>query len=394
MLLQRVLDRHVAVGALTVIDAHGRRHEAGDGTGRPVTLRLHDRWLPLKMALAPDLAVGEAYMDGRLTLDGDLWEFFDLVGRNLALRPPPRRRSWGLHRLHQVNPAARSRRNVAHHYDLSGQLFQLLLDREQHYSCAYFARPDLTLEQAQQAKARHIAAKLHLAPGQRVLDIGSGWGALALYLAKVADVEVLGVTLSEEQLAAARARAAAAGLADRVRFALTDYRAVEGRFDRIVSVGMFEHVGAPHYPRFFAQVRDLLADDGIALLRSIGRHDGPGATDAWTRRYIFPGGYVPALSEVVPAIERAGLWITDVEILRLHYAETLRHWRRRFLANRDQVRAIYDERFCRMWEFYLAGSEMGFRYGGLMVMQVQLARQVDAVPLTRDVAQARERALA
>jgi cyclopropane-fatty-acyl-phospholipid synthase len=289
-----------------------------------------------------------------------------------------------LRRLHQYNPAHRARANVAHHYDLSDTLYGLFLDADRQYSCAYFTHEHDDLDQAQRDKKRHLAAKLLLEPGVRVLDIGSGWGGLGMYLAEAGAAEVVGITLSEEQLKVSRERAARAGLDDRVRFELCDYRALDGKFDRIVSVGMFEHVGLRHYPEFFAAVRDLLCEDGVAVLHSIGRADGPGATNPWLRKYIFPGGYSPALSEVLPVVERLGLWVTDIEILRLHYAETLRLWRRRFLANRARIAELYDERFCRMWEFYLVGSELAFRRMGHMVFQLQLAKRQDAVPLTRD----------
>ncbi len=287
-------------------------------------------------------------------------------------------------RVHQFNPIPRARRNAAHHYDLSDQLYELFLDRDRQYSCAYFDDCGDDLDTAQLNKKRHIAAKLLIRPGQTVLDIGSGWGGLALYLAAECGADVTGLTLSVEQLKTAARRAAAAGLSDRVRFYLRDYREEDGRYDRIVSVGMFEHVGVNHYEAFFTRVKSLLAPDGVALLHSIGRIDGPGATHPWIRKYIFPGGYIPALSEVVVAVERLKLWVTDIEILRLHYAETLRCWRRRFEHNRERLRAIYDERFCRMWEMYLAGSEIAFRHGGCMVFQMQLAKTVDSVPITRD----------
>jgi cyclopropane-fatty-acyl-phospholipid synthase len=293
----------------------------------------------------------------------------------------------------QFNPAFRARRNVAHHYDLNGRLYSLFLDRDRQYSCAYFPTGQETLEEAQAAKKRHIAAKLMLdRPGLRVLDIGSGWGGLALTLARDHGAQVTGITLSAEQLAESRARAAAEGLADRVRFELLDYRALGRRsdppfnrpFDRIVSVGMFEHVGIGHFGAFFDAVRRALAPDGVALLHAIGRTDGPGRTNPWLDKYIFPGAYCPALSETLAAIERARLFATDIEILRLHYAETLRHWRRRFAANRDAIAGIYDERFCRMFEFYLAGAELTFRREGQMVFQIQLVRDQQAAPLTRD----------
>jgi cyclopropane-fatty-acyl-phospholipid synthase len=289
-----------------------------------------------------------------------------------------------LRTLHTYNPIGRAQRNVAHHYDLSGTLYDLFLDADRQYSCAYFVGDNDSLEVAQDNKKLHLAAKLLLQPGQKVLDIGSGWGGLALYLARLAGVDVTGVTLSTEQQKVAQDRARAAGIADKVRFHLRDYREESGTYDRIVSVGMFEHVGAAHYREFFAKARDLLTEDGVMLLHSIGRMEPPGGTNPWLRKYIFPGGYTPALSEVFAAAERVGLWVTDVEVLRLHYAATLREWRRRFESNRDKIRAIYDERFCRMWEFYLVGCELSFRHLGQMVFQMQLARRLDTVPLTRD----------
>jgi cyclopropane-fatty-acyl-phospholipid synthase len=288
----------------------------------------------------------------------------------------------------------RAKRNVAHHYDLSDELYELFLDRDRQYSCAYFRSPDDDIDTAQHQKKRHLAAKLLLRPGQKVLDIGSGWGGLALYLAAECGVEVTGLTLSEEQYEVAIRRAAQAGLADRVRFHLRDYREERGQYDRIVSVGMFEHVGVNQYPAFFKKLHELLAPDGVALLHAIGRMDGPGSTNPWLRKYIFPGGYCPALSEVVPEAERVRLWITDIEILRLHYAETLRAWRRRFTQHRERIRALYDERFCRMWEMYLVGCELAFRRDIMLVFQLQMAKAVDVVPLTRDYIVDWERAAA
>lgn len=394
MMVARLFERLVQCGDLTLIDAHGGRHRFGDGSGPPVTIRLIDPALHRRLVLKPRLAFGEAYMDGSLRVEqGDLLDVLSLLMTN-ADRQGERgilhlysRLDALWRRMQQFNPAARSRRNVAHHYDLSGEMYRLFLDPDQQYSCAYFAQDGADLEAAQLAKKRHIAAKLLLQPGQRVLDIGSGWGGLALHLAQEHGVDVTGLTLSVEQQKAATERAAAAGLADRVRFRLQDYRqeAVDnpGGYDRIVSVGMFEHVGVGHYRTFFETVAHLLNGDGLALLHSIGRRDGPGNTNPWLRKYIFPGGYSPALSEVLPHIEAQRLWVTDIEILRLHYAETLRHWRQRFNANWDRVRALYDERFCRMWDFYLAGCEASFRVQDMMVFQVQMARRVDAVPLTR-----------
>ena len=391
MLLARFADRVIKWGRLTIIDAAGRRHEIDAGPGPNATIRLHDKALHHRLVVNPNLHLGEAYVDGALTVEeGSLYDFLDICASNAArLAHQPLAASLGmldrlLRRLHQHNPVQRAQANAAHHYDLSGVLYDLFLDSDRQYSCAYFTRPHDNLEQAQGDKRRHIAAKLLLGPGQRVLDIGSGWGGLGLYLAGAGAREVVGITLAEEQLKVSRARAERAGLADRVRFELRDYRDQAGRFDRIVSVGMFEHVGVRHYATFFKKIQELLTDDGVALVHSIGRMDGPGATNPWIRKYIFPGGYAPALSEVLPVVERLGLWVTDVEILRLHYAETLKAWRARFLARREEVLGLYDDRFCRMWEFYLAASEMAFRHRGLMVFQIQLARQQEAVPLTRD----------
>jgi len=391
MLLAHLLRNVVREGTLRVVDAHGKVRSFAGEPGPSITIRLHDAALGYKLFVNPRLYIGEAFMDGTLTVeDASIYEFLNFAAINLNLAPrtalTPFYQGFGtaFRIFQQYNPLRRARANVAHHYDLSDTLYDLFLDADRQYSCAYFLAPEQSIEVAQANKKRHIAAKLLLKPGQSVLDIGCGWGGLALYLARECDVSVTGLTLSEEQLKLARRRAADAGLEDRVRFELCDYREATGRYDRIVSVGMFEHVGVVHYPVFFRRVKELLAEDGVALLHSIGRHDGPGATNPWLRKYIFPGGYSPAISEVVPVVERTGLWITDIEILRLHYAETLRAWRQRFNANRERVRALYDERFCRMWEFYLAGSEVAFRQQGHMNFQMQLAKRVDAVPLTRD----------
>jgi len=387
------LHRLVRYGRLTVIDASGRSHVFG---GKPlpeipsVTLKLHDRRLHWRIALQPSLAVGEAYMDGTLTIEeGTLDDFIALACENMV-RANPRfalqeRLSFLLRRLQQWNPIWTSQQNVAHHYDLSDDFYGLFLDADRQYSCAYFADPQATLEEAQEAKKRHIMGKLLLEPGQKVLDIGCGWGGLALSLARHADVEVTGITLSERQLAVARRRAEEEQLSHRVKFILTDYRDVTGHFDRIVSVGMFEHVGVGHYATFFRRLGELLNDTGIALLHAIGRSYGSGATNAWIRKYIFPGGYSPALSEVLKPLEASGLRATDIEILRpTHYAETLRHWRIRFEQQRTKAAALYDERFCRMWEFYLAGSESAFRQQGHMVWQMQIAHRPEIIPATRD----------
>ncbi|MBU4038729.1 MAG: cyclopropane-fatty-acyl-phospholipid synthase family protein [Alphaproteobacteria bacterium] len=385
---ERRLRRVFHEGALGVALPFGAPLTVGDvAAPDAVWIRLHDRRTVWRLAVDPGLALGEAWMDGTLTVErGTLWDLLDLVGRNLARRP--KRRPGPLsplfRRLAQANGRAAARRNVAHHYDLSLDLYRRFLDEDLQYSCAFFEHPGVTLEAAQAAKKRRLAAKLLLQPGQRVLDIGCGWGGLALTLAEAAGAHVTGITLSEEQLAAARSRAASRGLADRTAFRLQDYRDVAGPFDRIVSVGMFEHVGPPNYQAYFDAVARLLTDDGVAVIHSIGQNHPTGQNQPWVGKYIFPGGYIPALSEVLPAIERAGLWVTDIEILRLHYAETLKAWRARFAARRDEIAALYDERFCRMWEFYLGVSEIAFRHRGCMVFQLQLARRVEAAPLVRD----------
>jgi len=386
-----------AIDGLEVVGPDGCRRVFGSSKPR-VAIRIDGTSTIRSIFLNPRLAFGEALMDGRVAIErGDLYELLEILcgGPDVARGPIgaiSTLLSPILKRIEQFNPIGRSRSNVAHHYDLSREFFKLFLDRDMQYSCAYFRRPDMTLEEAQTAKKRHLAAKLNLRPGLRVLDIGCGWGGLALHLARENGVEVLGVTLSTEQLEVARERAAQADLSDRVRFELRDYRTLTESFDRVVSVGMFEHVGVPQYPAFFDKLKTLLVEDGSGVLHSIGRADGPGVTNPWIRKYIFPGGYSPALSEVLPVVERSGLWTTDVEILRLHYAETLRHWRRRFLDRIDAVRAMYDERFCRMWELYLAASEIAFRRQGHMVFQLQFARRQEVVPLTRDYLAAIERA--
>ncbi|WP_408902153.1 class I SAM-dependent methyltransferase [Rhodovarius crocodyli] len=353
-----------------------------------------------RLVLDPAMAFGELYMDGEIEpLDCSIHDLLRLLTLNQAIAGDPGLGRW-LDRLRrlarrsvQLNPAGRSKRNVAHHYDLNGQLYAFILDEDRQYSCAYFRTGRETLEEAQRDKKRHIAAKLRLdRPGLEVLDIGCGWGGMALTLARDHGARVTGVTLSEEQLAHARARAQAEGLQDRVRFELMDYRAWDRPVDRVVSVGMVEHVGINHFATYFGTIARHLKEDGVALVHGIGRSDGPGTTNPWMQKYIFPGGYSPALSEVVPAVEKAGLWVTDIEVLRLHYARTLAEWRARFLLHREEIKALYDERFCRMFEMYLSGSEFAFRHGGHMVWQVQLARRVDALPLTRDYMLEEERA--
>jgi cyclopropane-fatty-acyl-phospholipid synthase len=397
-LFDAFLQRLVLVGRLTVVDADGSLHHYGPGGAPAVRVRLRDARTRRRLLLNPELSLGEAYMDGALVIEeGSLEELLVLCTSNaraLERHPFGIARRW-LGRIarfvQQYNPVRRARTNAARHYDLSGALYELFLDRDLQYSCAYFAHGDETLEQAQHRKKVHIASKLLLEPGMKVLDIGSGWGGLGLYLAQAARVDVTGLTLSREQLDVSRGRIDAAGLAERARVALRDYREETGRYDRIVSVGMFEHVGAAHYRQFFEKLRDLLKPRGVALLHAIGRMTVPGTTNAWIRKYIFPGGYCPALSEVLAAIERSGLWVTDVEILRLHYADTLREWSHRFARHRAEIERLYDERFCRMWEFYLAVSESAFRNEDHMVFQIQLARRQDAVPLTRDYIVAAER---
>ena len=399
MLASRLFERIITVGRLRVRDAGGRFHTFDGSPGASVTIRLHDPALHWKLLVRPRLYLGEAFMDGTLTVEeGSLYDLIDLLAVNLEAMPEGllARLLNGsvtlLRRVHQYNPLPRARQNAAHHYDLSDQLYDLFLDKDRQYSCAYFYDGGNDLDVAQLNKKQHIAAKLLVRPGQRVLDIGSGWGGLALYLASEHGADVTGLTLSVEQHKAAMRRVAAAGLSERVRFYLRDYREELGRYDRIVSVGMFEHVGINHYSAFFAKLKSLMTPDGIALLHSIGRKDGPGSTHPWIRKYIFPGGYAPALSEVLPTVERSKLWITDIEILRLHYAETLRAWRDRFERNRDRLRRIYDERFCRMWEMYLISSEVAFRRQDHMVFQMQLSKAIDTVPLTRDYLMHWERA--
>jgi cyclopropane-fatty-acyl-phospholipid synthase len=394
-LLDRLLRRAITKGALEVQDCNGRLHRYGEPAAPPVRVRLTDAATARRIAINPALGAGEAFMDGRLIVEsGDIMELLDLVGRNLTWDRGNNLRVslWNQQRIaarwDELNARSRSKRNVAHHYDLSGKLYDLFLDAERQYSCGYFREgndgPDSDLDQAQRDKLDHIAKKLLLKPGQRVLDIGCGWGGMARHIHKVSGAEVLGVTLSEEQLKYARAKADALGLAGKVRYELMDYRDVQGPFDRIVSVGMFEHVGRPNYGAYFDKVADLLAPDGVALIHTIGRAGGKGATDPWTAKYIFPGGYTPALSEMMPHVERAYLWAADIEVWRLHYAYTLEHWLKRCRARKAEIVALYDERFFRMWEFYLGGAINAFRFDDHVVYQLQLTRQRDAAPLARD----------
>ena len=403
-LLQFLLKTFIRRGIFRVTTSRGTVFTFGDGTGQPVSVRFASRGAEWGILLDPELKFGESYMDGTFVVEqGSIADVLAIMlGQNSDV--PHWARLQGLlrylyRRLSQFNPRPRSRRNVAHHYDLDGRLYSLFLDADRQYSCAYFEKPGQSLDDAQLAKKRHLAAKLLLNPdkpdkdllgqdllGQdlRVLDIGCGWGGLGLYLAEIGGADVTGVTLSHEQHAIANERAAEKGLADRARFLLQDYRDITRPFERIVSVGMFEHVGVNHYEAFFRKTAQLLSPDGVMLLHSIGRSEGPSRTSPWISKYIFPGGYIPSLSEVLRPVETSGLLVTDIEILRLHYAETLLHWRERFLAHRDEVERIYDRRFVRMWEFYLAASEMSFREQNLMVFQLQLSKRQGVVPMTRD----------
>ena len=399
-LLRFLLKTFVRRGTFKVTTSRGTVLTFGDGTGSPVAVRFTSRAAEWGILLDPELKFGEAYMNGTFVVEqGSIADVLALMlGQNSDV-PHWARPQWLLRylyrRLQQFNPRRRARANVAHHYDLDGRLYSLFLDADRQYSCGYFETPDTTLDDAQLAKKRHLAGKLMLSDDRDlcVLDIGCGWGGLGLYLAEVAGADVTGVTLSQEQHAIANERAAEKGLAERARFKLQDYRDVAGPFDRIVSVGMFEHVGVNHYDAFFGKCADLLADDGVMLLHSIGRSEGPGITNPWIAKYIFPGGYIPALSEVLPYVEKAGLLVTDIEILRLHYAETLKAWRERFLAHREEVERIYDQRFVRMWEFYLAASEMSFREQNMMNFQIQITKKQGVTPMTRDYIGREERRL-
>jgi cyclopropane-fatty-acyl-phospholipid synthase len=390
-LLQWALKSLIRAGNLRVTTAGGSTFTFGDGTGKPLAIRFTTRAAERGILIHPELRFGEAYMDGGISVEqGTIADILAVVlGQRRDGRPPTWARMQWLarflyRRLTQFNRRPRARRNVAHHYDLDGQLYALFLDADRQYSCAYFENASQSLDDAQLAKKRHLAAKLLVAKDQSVLDIGSGWGGLALYLADICGARVTGITLSRQQHTFAHGRASEKGLSDKVEFHLQDYRDVSGNFDRIVSVGMFEHVGVGFYDAFFRECHELLNDHGVMLLHSIGRSEGPNVTNPWIAKYIFPGGYIPALSEVLPAVERAGLLVTDIEILRLHYAETLKAWRERFLAHREQVERLYDQRFVRMWEFYLAASEMAFREQDMMVFQMQLTKRQGIVPMARD----------
>ena len=389
-LLPMFLRLLVRRGSFTVTTAAGQTYTFGDGRGPPVAVRFTSAKAQRSVLLDPELKFGEAYMDGTFIVErGSIADVLAvLFGQERYVSPIwallPRLMRYLFRRLQHFNLRSRARHNVAHHYDLDGRLYRLFLDGDEQYSCAYFESQDQSLDDAQLAKKRHLAAKLCVKPGAKVLDIGCGWGGLALYLAEIAGAQVTGITLSQEQYKRAQNRAIERGLSRDTAFHLIDYRDADGRFDRIVSVGMFEHVGVGFYDVFFRRCAQLLTDDGIALLHTIGRSGPPSITNPWIAKYIFPGGYIPALSEVLPAIQRAGLLVSDVEILQLHYAETLKAWRERFLAHRDEVMRLYDQRFVRMWEFYLACSEMAFRESDMVVFQIQLARHKGATPATRD----------
>jgi len=400
--LPHLLKRFVHKGQLTVIEPNGTRTVFGSGEDGPnVVMRLKDEKLDRELFFNPELVSAEAYMDGRLTFeDGstvyDFLMLFSVNRRGLASHPVQQalRRSWrALKRWHQSNPLGRSASNAQSHYDHPPEFYRLWLDSRMIYSCAYFPTPDASLEEAQEAKLRHIAAKLKLEPGMRVAEIGSGWGALAIYLAELG-VHVTAINVATEQLAESKKRAEAAGVADRITFFERDYRELTGRFDRIVSVGMMEHVGVNHFDDYFNTIKRLLAPGGFAMIHAIGRMSPPGSTAPFIRKYIFPGGYVPAMSEVFTSLERVGLWTADCEILRLHYYWTIRHWRQNFEAKRGEVVAMMGERFARMWEFYLVAVELGFLHGSNMVFQLLLSNERDDVPVIRDFITDGERALA
>jgi cyclopropane-fatty-acyl-phospholipid synthase len=391
-LISRLIGTLLTKGRITLVQPDGSRETYGPGGGKELTVRFADRRVALDLVRNPRLKLGEAYMDGRLTIeDGTILDLLELItganrweeggqGRSLMRKGKIK----GLKKLLRRNKPTTSKRNVAHHYDLKDELYELFLDGDRQYSCAYFTDPGNSLEQAQADKKAHIAAKLFLEPRMRVLDIGSGWGGTALYLNRVADVDVLGITLSEEQLKVARRRAEEAGVADRVKFELVDYRHLTGTFDRIVSIGMFEHVGLAHYEEFYAKCRELLSEDGVMLLHTIGKLGQAGAPDPFTDKWIFPGYHLPSLSQMSAASEKVRLIASDVEMLRLHYAYTLRHWLERATMARDKIVAMYDERFFRMWEFYLAGGIVMFESGAACNYQVQYIRDRHAVPITRD----------
>ncbi len=403
-LLQPILNHMVKIGSLKVVNADGTIYkfsgQNSDLVPKEVCVRFHDKHYANWLALSPSMALGKGYMDGQISVDnGTIYDFIQLLSVNVENDDY----HW-LHRFfesidtfrkrfHQFNPISKSRKNVAHHYDLSGELYRLFLDKDRQYSCAYYVEPGNSLETAQTDKKSHIAAKLLLDKTHKVLDIGSGWGGMGLYIGRHFGAQVDGVTLSKEQLNESNQRSKFQNLDKKVRFYLRDYRTLDEQFDRIVSIGMFEHVGINHYGKFFKKISDCLAPDGVTLLHTIGRIGPPAVTDPWIRKYIFPGGYIPSLSEIMPAIEKSGLIVTDIEFLGLHYAETLRHWQQCFQANRDKVKNIYDETFCRMWEYYLACSEVSFRHLDSTVFQIQMVKDRRIVPMTRSYMANEESAL-
>lgn len=398
-LIGRLIEKLLPKGSITLKSPGKAPTTYGKGGGKHLTVRFMDRRVGFEILRNPRLGLGEAYMDGRLIIeDGTILDLLEMiVGANRwehggAGRQALKKGKFSLKRLLRRNDAHRSKRNVAHHYDLKDDLYEAFLDDDRQYSCAYYTDPSNSLEQAQEDKKAHIAAKLFLKPGQTVLDIGCGWGGTALYLNRIADVDVLGITLSEEQLKVARRRAEEAGVADRVRFQLIDYRQLEGQFDRIVSIGMFEHVGAAHYDEFYAACKSLLKPDGVMLLHTIGKLGKAGDPDPFTDKWVFPGYHLPSLSQMSAASEKVRLIASDVETLRLHYAYTLREWLARFVAAREEIVRLYDERFFRMWEFYLSGGIVMFESGAACNYQVQYIRDRNAVPITRDyMAEAEER---
>ena len=395
--LHNLFSKIIRIGTL-VVKGSGGEQRYGGGGGRSVTIRFTDEAAERELVADPQLKLGELYMDGRLLIEeGDIYEFLALVKDNtlkegltfgILLRSLAR---IAITQFRSRVPTNHNRRNVAHHYDLNAKLFSMFLDEDWQYSCAYFNPPGISLDEAQVAKKRHIVAKLRAEPGQRALEIGSGWGGMAMYLSEFCGVDVTGITLSEEQLKVSRERAAKRGLAGSVRFELQDYYYLPPRkYDRIVSVGMFEHVGRQNYRKFFNKVNDVLADDGVMVLHSIGQPYPALINNPWIEKYIFPGGYIPSIAEVMPAVEKAGLLVSDIEILPMHYAYTLRHWRERFMAHKAEAAALYDERFVRMWEFYLAGSEMAFTHENFFIFQMQIVKKRTAVPDNRNYIQERE----
>ncbi|MBX9457134.1 MAG: cyclopropane-fatty-acyl-phospholipid synthase family protein [Rhizobium sp.] len=397
--IEEFIGKIVTKGALRLVRASGATRTFGDGSESEIVLRFTDPEAETAVATDPALALGEMFMQGRMILEaGNIFDLLSLFARNgIRKAATPRMIAQGIWRIliDQAKnrlPINRNKANVAHHYDLSAKLFDLFLDSDWQYSCAYFEPRDISLDAAQIAKKRHIAAKLLLEKGNRVLEIGSGWGGMAMYLAESSDVDVTGVTLSEEQLKVSRDRAARRGLADHVRFELQDYRDLKGSYDRIVSVGMFEHVGVSNYRHFFGKVAKLLDKQGVMLLHTIARTKPNYATNPFIEKYIFPGGYIPSIAEVLPAVEKAGLLIKDIEVLPMHYAWTLKAWRERFVARRAEAVALYDENFFRMWEFYLAASEVAFRHDRMFILQLQIARHQDRVPFDRNyIAEAEDR---